>query len=396
MYEIFTTIINQLRVAPRWFLPLLALCVSARAESAQTASPTRAVSELRIALVDHAGSLQLAARAFHCALAPDQLTEAAALEPLHAATVRPTEAGLLLNTQFFAADFLFCRARLGALTVNRMPVAGTLQIFRTSGQLFAIESLPLEQYLLGVLAGEMQANWPRESLRAQAVAARSYAVAQFLGRATESRPYDLLASTEDQVYRPGFVPPATIVDAVQSTNGEVLRSDEQVLKVYFHSCCGGQTTSAANVWGARAAPGTTRVTDPYCRRAPHARWELRLSRAELEARLSRAGVITPGVQAIEMEHDADDARTARVRLLTEGGAVTIAANDFRRALGFHELKSTWFDNRRRRDQWIFRGRGFGHGVGLCQWGAKAMAEQGKGYREILEFYYPGGQVERRY
>lgn len=391
----------MLRSRSYLLLALLTLCLGAPGAVTAATARVRGVSELRIALVDHATTLQLGGLAFQCALAPDQLNDRSALEPLQTATVRPTEAGLLLNTQFFAADFLFCRAQSGALTVNHMPVVGTLQIFRAttrSGtpQLFAIESLPLEQYLLGVLAGEMQANWPREGLRAQAVAARSYAVAQFLGHATESRPYDLLASTEDQVYRPGFVPPPGIADAVQSTAGEVLRMGGQVVKVYFHSCCGGRTTTAATVWGDRAAAGTTRVADPYCRRAPYARWELRVPHAELEARLSRAGMITPGIREIELDRDADQERAAQVRLLTEGGAITVAANDFRRAIGFQELKSTWFESRRRRDQWVFRGRGFGHGVGLCQWGTKAMAEQGKGYREILEFYYPGTRVERGY
>lgn len=343
-----------------------------------------------------ARALFLRARAFTCAIAGHRTDEDVLLQD---ARVRPVTGGLVVNETLFPSDHLICRATHGALQLNGQPLSGTLHLFRvnTGGrgmQVTAVESIPIEQYLPGVLAGEMQATWPHATLRAQAVAARSYVYAKLASN--DRLPlYDVTASVEDQVYRPHFVAPPAIAQAVQNTRGEVLYKSGVELKAYYHSCCGGQTATAQSVWGS-AAHSLPAVRDPWCRRAPHRNWRVQISQAELTQKLEAAGYITPPIRGLHVARDRPDTRATHVTIETTGDPLTVPADTFRRILGFDTLKSTWFGMRARRNGWSIAGHGFGHGAGMCQWGAKAMGERGKDYRQILQFYYPGTQVMKVY
>lgn len=350
---------------------------------------------VRVSLLT-APALSLRAPAFTCTMAGHRTDENV---PLQKARVHAVAGGLVIGDTLFPSDHLTCRATRGALQLNGLPLSGTLHVFRVDAgargaHVTAVESIPIEQYLLGVLTGEMQATWPHATLRAQAVAARSYVYATL---ASDDRLplYDVTASVEDQVYRPHFIAPPAIARAVQSTHGEVLHQSGAALKAYYHSCCGGQTATAQSVWGS-AAHSLPAVRDPWCRRAPHRNWRMQISRAELTHKLEAAGYITPPIRGLHVARNRTDTRATHVTVETTGDPLTVPADTFRRILGFDTLKSTWFDLRARRDGWSITGHGFGHGAGMCQWGAKAMGERGKAYRQILRFYYPGTQVVQVY
>ena len=373
---------------------LLSLCTAAavgHAEPAQTLP-------VRVALLREVATVPLQAAALRCGIPP--LPAAATDDPtlVSQATISATPAGIMVNAQFFQSDQLLCDAVRGALFINHTPVHGTLHLYRSgtgtaAPRLTAVEELPLEEYLQGVVSGEMQSTWPAETLKAQAVVARSYVMTK-LQTTNAHAVYDVDATIEDQVYQPNFHPAATIVDAVSATRGEVVLQQGKILKTYFHSCCGGNTLPAEAVWGAQAAQGLRAVRDPYCARSPYRQWTYQLTRADLEHDLAAAGFITPRVKDIRVPAGSD--RPTDITLTTDGDPLHLSADNFRRTIGYKALKSTWFTAHAHKGGWIFQGRGYGHGVGLCQWGAKTMGERKKTYRDMLQFYYPGTMISNIY
>ncbi|MBI2346269.1 MAG: SpoIID/LytB domain-containing protein [Deltaproteobacteria bacterium] len=351
---------------------------------------------MRIAIVRGGPSVLLQAKALTCGL-PNDTAEWPQPLPMARAMVRATGVGFLVNEQFFDASHIICKTGGSLLLINGRPSPPAVELYHGGDQhLTAVIQVPMQEYLVGVLSAELQPSWPAEALRAQAVTARSYALAQRQKQPAALTVYDLESSVEDQAYsHPGYADPR-IIEAVDATRGEVLTVNGHLLKAYYHSHCGGITEPAANVWGETAAQGFSPIRDPYCARAPNRRWRLTLHRDRLQAALAAAGHKVAAITGLKTTPGVHSDRIALVTVETDGDPVQFSGNQFRRLLGFQELKSTLFTLRARGNRWIIDGRGFGHGAGLCQWGAKGMAERGKSYREILAFYYPGSSVMNWY
>lgn len=352
---------------------------------------------IRVAVVQGATEVRLQGSTLVCGL-PNLEQGLTSAVPTPRAMIRPTEAGLLVNDQFFEGNQLIC-ATSGLLLINGQAAASPLYVYRSAANtLIGVTELPMERYLVGVLQGELNPAWPAEALRAQVVAARSYALAQQALRQGNGAPtvYDVESGIDDQVYRAGLTADPQLRSVVATTRGEVLVVQGRPLKAYYHSCCGGTTEAAANVWGPEATQGFRAIHDPYCARSPHLRWRWVLPRHRLESLLASKGYGKQTVTGIEATRGAVGDRVAIMTIATPTGPIQLSGNQFRRLVGFEELKSTYFKLRDRHGQWVFDGRGYGHGAGLCQWGAKGMADAGKNYREILEFYYPGVAVTRWY
>lgn len=247
--------------------------------------------------------------------------------------------------------------------------------------------MPLDEYVVGVLASEMPLSWPMETLKAQAVAARSYALSVMNER--KNHPYHLESSILDQVFRhvvhedenDPLIKKA--VQAVKETQGVKLYAQNgRILKAYFHSDCGGQTTAAQNVWGSNSNSGV--AVDSSCPTNPQAQWKLSLSKEELRRRLK-----VPDISGLDLIKVPSEKRIKAVRLaFNETESKTISANSFRQLLGFQELRSSLFEIKRLGERFLFQGQGFGHGVGLCQWGSRSLGKNGKNYNQILKHYYP--------
>jgi stage II sporulation protein D len=144
--------------------------------------------------------------------------------------------------------------------------------------------------------------------------------------------------------------------------------------------------------------GKGAVVDRFCKRSPYGAWFLRMPKATFISTLTRAGLLGPDalVTGISKTPLPDSPRTGEVILTTDGEPNAIKATMLRRVLGYTKLKSTWFNVGFEGDEVVFAGRGFGHGVGLCQWGAKGMAEAGYAYRDILKHYYTDAEIGRLY
>lgn len=277
------------------------------------------------------------------------------------------------------------------LRLNLKPTPGRLTLVPHGKSLQIVAELELESYVRGVLPAEMPSTWPLEALKAQAIAARTYAL--FRKAAAARAAYDLDASVMDQMYLfpENSVRQANAARAVAATRGQILvnrRPPLAPLAAYFHADCGGQTEDASAVWGTVGA-GT--AIDKGCPVNPLANWRLAIKLSEIAERLRVASGKSAGQRLESLARDGSTAsgRVERLKLgWSDGETTTIASAEFRMLIGHERLKSTNFELNQNGREIVLTGKGFGHGVGLCQWGARHMARAGADYRSILGHYYP--------
>jgi stage II sporulation protein D len=252
-----------------------------------------------------------------------------------------------------------------------------------------VRDLRLEDYVAGVVSGEMPASFPPEALKAQAVAARSYALTRKIDAQAANRAFDIGTGVLHQVWseRPSEAARA----AAEATAGEVLVAGRDPVEAYFHAACGGRTEGGLAALG-RDLPYLAPVECGKCGGAPGVAWTVRVSAAEL----ARAAGLSGKATSARIAARTATGRAERVEVGAGGRTASVAAVDLRQRLGFERLPSLAFEVRRADGAFLLEGRGRGHGAGLCQWGAAALARGGMGYREILARYYPGTEVVRMY
>jgi stage II sporulation protein D len=306
--------------------------------------------------------------------------------PRRATTVRATLAGDAVEVNGARAAGFRLRSDRPVL-LNGREYPAPLDIVRSGEGLAVVNELPLEDYLVGVLRAEVGEKWPLEALRAQAIVARTYAAHhRILGAA---RPYHIVASTAHQQYA-GRVPPTSpLWGAVRETAGQVLLWEGEVFPAFYHTESGGYTEDPRTVFAARNMPGLKPVRCEFSAGSPHFYWSLDVRLADLSDILRRHEIAVGSVTAIDVSERTPSLRAAAVTVHGTRGSVRLRGNDFRRMIGYDTFKSTMFAVAVDAPWARFSGRGYGHGVGMCQWGAKGMAEQGRTARQILEFYYPG-------
>ena len=263
------------------------------------------------------------------------------------------------------------------------------------GQLHVTASMPMDEYIAGVLAGETGTFKSDETLKAMAVAARTYAM--HFGSRHSLDGFDFCDSTHCQNLRLSDVT-RRLRKIVEGTAGEVLWYDGEPAATYYHANCGGTTEDGRFILGndEQRAPYLKQHSDTYCARNGASQWRSEVSKRELQHALAAEGVSVPG--QLRTLTVLERTASGRVEFLTLTGShsITVPGLTFRAAIGHNigwdRLKSNWYDVRVEGDKVVFHGRGSGHGVGLCQVGAEVMGEEGRSYREILSFYYPGTRL----
>lgn len=268
---------------------------------------------------------------------------------------------------------------------NGKPYYGRIQLQARAGQLFAINTLSLERYLAATVGGEMIRTWSLEALKAQAVAARTYAIYRM--EHPRDTLFDIDSTIEDQVYPGASGESVQTWNAVKQTAGLYLAGSKGPVKAYFHSRCGGVTGDAKKVWGTSAG-NRQGVPCPYCRNNPY-KWTARWS---LAAFLKKLG-LAPGAVAAVVPTKTDGSRILEVEVTNGRTNRTLSADNLRRALGYERLKSSQFAFQYERDEVVAEGTGAGHGVGMCQWGAKHLAEKGATFQRILSHYFPQDRLQ---
>ncbi len=259
-----------------------------------------------------------------------------------------------------------------------------------------IVTLPLDTYLVGVIGNEMSRTWPLEALKAQTVAARSYALYRLNEAKKDGRRFDVVPTQADQVFKKKDITNKMLKDIVDQTRGIILWDDGSVVQAFYSSTCGGQTRTAIEAGFSKDSPLNEACEDDYCLRSPFRDWAMTLSHHDLEKRFRRHGHAYNGLRSIKvLERDASG-YVKLVEIIDAKGVHEITGNRFRKLMGSMSLKSLLFDVSKDGNSLYFNGHGFGHGVGLCQFGAKEMALHGKDYKAILKKYYPGIALEKIY
>lgn len=293
-----------------------------------------------------------------------------------------------------------------AADVDKKSTADTQTEERT--KLLVVNHVGLEEYLFGVVPNEMSPSWPSEALKAQAVAARTFVLHDLKKHASEG--YNVCATTHCQVYRGQKSERASTNEAVTATAGEYLVYNGKTISSLFHASGGGYTENSEYVWGGNV-PYLRGVAD-YDQKSTVYQWETKLTTDKLSSILESRGKGVGAIRAIKLSKleeppvkEEDRGVSGRVRTMTiegENGSVRLSGLEVRSMLG---LKSTLFDFDKREfsdeknETMTIRGFGYGHGLGMSQWGAKAMAEKGENkeglYREILEHYYQGAELKNK-
>jgi stage II sporulation protein D len=264
-------------------------------------------------------------------------------------------------------------------------------------------ALSLEEYVRGVVSAEGSTESEPQALKALAVASRTYALKN-IGRHAHDG-YDFCSTTHCQRFlaahqRENAAASPAVIEAVQSTAGETIRDDtNRVADSYFSASCGGATANVTTLWGGSAPRHLRGVSDEYCAGEPHHSWTDVISNSNLLKALKSDPRTDAGDRLLDVRVYRRD-ESGRAELITINGdrQLTVKGWDFKiivgRALGWNLLKSSRFEVGRSGHDFIFRGSGFGHGLGLCQEGAHVMAARGATYRQILSKYFPGTRIER--
>ena len=262
------------------------------------------------------------------------------------------------------------------------------------------QELSLEDYVLGVMRAEGTMETAPEALKALAIAIRTYALKNAGRHAKDG--YDFCSTTHCQRFvRGSTAPDPRLVAAVRATEGQVLVNDQgQVIDSYFGASCGGETANIGDLWGVTPPPYLRGVRDEYCEAGPHANWTDTISRVDLLRALQSDSRTDVGsyLDTIKVSKRDETGRAEFINLEGEQRK-TVRGWDFKivvgRVLGWNVLKSSRFEVSRSGSDFVFRGSGFGHGLGLCQEGAHVMAARGVTYQRILEKYFPGTSLRPR-
>lgn len=274
----------------------------------------------------------------------------------------------------------------GPHDVGSLRVRGSVEISSTPTGLRVVNHVGLEDYVAGTLGREVYEGWRMETLKAQAVATRTYAVHRLRKRRSDA--FDLGASTMDQVYGGAAAETPRIRAAVEATRGQILAYDGLPILSAFHSDSGGRTASAEEVWG-QALPYLTSHPVLDEEDSPESYWRASFSGTTLRRALAPLGARLGAIRQLRVIDRSPSGRARRIRVSGTEGSGELSGRELRAALGPKTVRSTLFDIRSKGDQFIIAGSGYGHGVGMSQWGAEAMARRGAAYEEILAAFYPG-------
>ncbi len=291
----------------------------------------------------------------------------------------------------------------------------------SSGGFDVVERVDIETYIAGVISKELYATWTPAAYEAQAIAARSYAMHERQRQALTNREWDIESTDADQVYAGAAVNP-TALRAAQSTRGRVLKYNGYLLRAYYSSTCGGRSASARDIWPTGpgfefnlAYPIQAHERPCACDASPLYRWEVRRAPDDVFLRVVGFGKARgfavrsmTSLKDIKVDRTNPLGRPTRYKLMDEQGkSWTLTAEDLRIALNYTggglpavtrdtRIHSSDFEMKRSGDAFVFNGRGFGHGVGLCQFGAEGFSKKAKTADQILGTMYPGATIESAY
>ncbi len=268
--------------------------------------------------------------------------------------------------------------------------------------LIFVNIVDIETYVEGVLPYEVVSSWSDEMLKVQAVIVRTYALAN-INRHKEDG-YDLCNNIHCQVYK-GFskneLMRKRVEKAVKKTKGMVLvePKTKKLIQTYYHAACGGATEDMSEIWHSTIqVPWLVSVKCDFCRKSPYYKWSYSISQEDFCSVLRKNGYnLTKKTNKINVVDKTKGGRIKNVEIISLDSKFKIGMEELRKILGYQKLKSTKIYKIEVTPKTItFYGLGWGHGVGLCQWGANELTNLGKSFKEVLEYYYPNTKIIKIY
>lgn len=278
--------------------------------------------------------------------------------------------------------------------VNDRPYRGDIEV-RKNGKhkLTVINILDIEKYLYGVIKMEISPRWPEDAVKAQIVAARTFALKNRDKHKDEG--FDICSTVHCQVYGGVNAEDKVSNKYVDETRGEVMTYRGELINSSFHGICGGMTEEPKNVWnGGKTVPYLRSVRCNFCKDAPGFKWEVKVPLYKIREKLQSAGIEVGKISSLMILRKTISGRAAKIRVTGANGTETIDATKLRSLLGTNVIKSTMFTLQKKHNNIVFKGQGWGHGVGMCQEGARGMAKKGYSYKQILEYYYRGVMIKK--
>lgn len=263
-------------------------------------------------------------------------------------------------------------------------------IVKPNGKILVVNELGVEDYLRGILCQEIAPWWPMDALKAQAIIARSYALYQ--KQFPKDKDFDLTSDIYSQVYGGKSSERWRTNRAVDLTKGKILTYQGNLFPTYYHAACGGYTEDASKLWNVDLAP-LKGVVCPFCVHSPHYKWQVKISFQDIRSKLIVKGFKLQEISGIEIVGYDGSGRITGLEIKSQDKGFPISAKDFRQALGPNIIRSANFTSRIDSGAVHFEGLGWGHGVGLCQWGMQEMAHKGSKYEQILQYYFPGSELK---
>jgi stage II sporulation protein D len=279
----------------------------------------------------------------------------------------------------------------GIIFANSKSYRGYLTIIKSENKINIINVLPIEDYIKGVLPIEASASWNIEALKSQAVISRTYAIANLNRHSAQG--FDVCSTIHCQVYGGTNIEVDSCNKAVLETQYKILSYNGKFAHTVFHANCSGHTEDPKYIWNWKDTPPYLKgVKCGYCTAAPYTKWEKTLDESFIRGQLSNNNI--GKIKSIKIKGKTSAGAAKKLKITHSKGEVTLNAYQFRLAVDAWQIKSHAFDFiKTDGDKFYFKGRGWGHKVGLCQWGAKGMAEKNKTYKEILAYFYPGTIIE---
>jgi len=307
--------------------------------------------------------------------------------------IKPKAHGISFGKDYFKIHGIEIKPdREPSIYLGKRLYRGSLQIIRTEeGLLKAINIIDLEDYLKGVLYHEVSHRWPMEAIKAQAIVSRTFALYQ--AQQNKNNYYYLTDNVSSQVYGGVYAEKYRTNKAVDATRNMVLMYRDKILPCFFHATCGGRTEDASMLWKVDLKP-LKGASCRYCKNSPHFNWQKEIDLAEIEKRLSKAGYNIEDLRSIKVIKRDRSGRVVSLKIKGKNFPIGITAKKFREILGPRLIRSTNFNITIKGDKAYIKGRGWGHGVGMCQWGAFSMAKKRRSVRSILRLYYPGAKIVR--
>jgi stage II sporulation protein D len=281
----------------------------------------------------------------------------------------------------FTGDFM--------LLNNKMDMPPKFEVYGFQNRMDIVVNLEIEKYLLGVISNEMPLSWPEEAIKAQVVASRSYTLSLLKDRMNLH--FDVDSTVQDQVFswlsekKLNHNLRAKLINAISETVGEYLSYNKiKVYRAYFHANSGGKTEPANLVWGGRLEQPSFSVSTELNNNELK-NWKKFWDKRDIAKVLE---LPVPHIDKLTIDQKSPSGRVLKVKIVYKNREWFFLGDDFRRRLGYDQIKSTLFKIEESKEGFLLYGRGYGHGVGMCQWGARHLAQQGLDYREILNYYYP--------